>query len=53
MELEHSNIQLHAKVANKAEAIHAAGSLLVFHASAPRQRRMATAALILGSAACR
>ncbi len=29
MELEHSNIQLHARVANKAEAIHAAGNLLV------------------------
>jgi phosphocarrier protein FPr len=29
MELERSNVQLHARVANKAEAIHAAGSLLV------------------------
>jgi phosphocarrier protein FPr len=29
MELERSNIQLHARVANKAEAIHAAGNLLV------------------------
>jgi phosphoenolpyruvate-protein phosphotransferase len=29
MELERSNIQLHARVANKTEAIHAAGSLLV------------------------
>jgi multiphosphoryl transfer protein len=29
MELELSNVQLHAKVANKAEAIHAAGNLLV------------------------
>ncbi|MBP1694523.1 MAG: phosphoenolpyruvate-protein phosphotransferase, partial [Chloroflexi bacterium] len=29
MELERSNVQLHAKVANKADAIHAAGNLLV------------------------
>ena len=29
MELERSNIQLHARVANKTEAIHAAGKLLV------------------------
>jgi multiphosphoryl transfer protein len=29
MELERSNIQLHARVASKAEAIHAAGNLLV------------------------
>jgi phosphoenolpyruvate-protein phosphotransferase len=29
MELEHSNVQLHAKAANKAEAIRAAASLLV------------------------
>ena len=29
MELELSNVQLHVKVANKAEAIHAAGNLLV------------------------
>jgi phosphotransferase system HPr (HPr) family protein len=29
MELKRSNIQLHARVANKAEAIHAAGNLLV------------------------
>lgn len=29
MELEHSNVQLHARVANKAEAIRKAGALLV------------------------
>src|SRR5512146_1901686 len=29
MELERRNIQLHARTANKAEAIHAAGNLLV------------------------
>jgi phosphoenolpyruvate-protein phosphotransferase len=29
MELKRSNVQLHARVANKAEAIHAAGNLLV------------------------
>ncbi len=29
MEIERSNVQIHARVANKAEAIHAAGNLLV------------------------
>ena len=29
MELERSNVQLHARVASKAEAIHAAGNMLV------------------------